>query len=192
MVADASGLHRLEMLRIPEHGDWHLDSTYKRRYEHQTICEMRGQLLDGAPKNAIVAHSSGEAWCPGKLRIVKSMCRLDGLETMKIPQHAQDGCRGGIWPVAFADVMMAHDAADVWTLVETRLQCSDRRGHRCRFTSGIAAEAVTGRWPSRMPLSRMMLRMPMRMASPSPPPRGSPASASRASWRHPGSWAPLA
>ena len=38
----------------------------------------------------------------------------------------------------------------------------------------------TGRWPSRMPFSRMTCKMPMRMASPSPPPRGKPARLMRA------------
>ena len=50
----------------------------------------------------------------------------------------------------------------------------------------------TGRWPSRMPFSRMMWRMPMRMASPSPPPRGRQASAIRASTLLNGSALPLA
>ena len=51
---------------------------------------------------------------------------------------------------------------------------------------------LTGRWPSRMPFSRMTLRMPWRMASPSPPPRGSPASAMRANCCARASLPPLA
>lgn len=39
---------------------------------------------------------------------------------------------------------------------------------------------LTGRWPSLIPFPRMMWRISIRMSSPFPPPRGSPASAWRA------------
>ena len=41
-------------------------------------------------------------------------------------------------------------------------------------------KTLTGRWPSRIPFSRMTFRMPCLMASPSPPPLGSPARVMRA------------
>lgn len=52
---------------------------------------------------------------------------------------------------------------------------------------GDMSAELTGRWPSLMPFSRMTFRIPCRMASPSPPPLGSPARVMRASWRAMGS-----
>lgn len=50
-----------------------------------------------------------------------------------------------------------------------------------------AEKSPTGLWPSLIPPSLMMCRMPMRMSSPLPPPRGRPAIVSRAYRRTQGS-----